>query len=174
MTQNLRSPSTTKTIIYDYIDAIKTKNSAAGEDVRLELNFSSKFRQELQSYNPDLNEEIASKTPRYSDKDLQCFIHAANTKHEIYSNDNYYIYNLTGIALGFIAGAVITFAALVEYHKAPQNCKHIIAGGGLVGGFVGLIVKHIELEQKEFWQEALECYDGISSSELPGALMDVE
>ena len=44
--------------------------------------------------------------------------------------------------------------------------------GGALGTYIGLKITHSSMERDEFWQEALECYNGISSLELSGALLE--
>ena len=124
MTTNLRSSSTIKEDIYDYIDVIKIYKTAAGREVAFKSNFGISLRKLLQNYNSDLDEETVSENPRYSDKNLQCFVDAANTKHDVYSHDAYYAEIFSGAIVGALFGvviAVITSGAWM--HVAESGCK---------------------------------------------------
>ena len=184
MTKNLRIPPTTKEIIFDYIDAIKADKNAAGKEVQLKPEFIMHFRNLLQSYNPDLNEEIVIGNPRYSDKDLQCFVHAANTKHDIYTKDLYYLESFYGAFLGAFMGAAIVAATSLTWGGIAENCckvskdnmKHVaavmFAAGGALGAYIGLKMTHNGLEKEEFWHGAMQCYDDIPTLEISGALAE--
>ena len=182
----MRASSILKEKIYDYIDIIKTDKIPTRGSVLVKENFVMSFRQLLQSYNHDVYKEAASDNSRYSDKDLQCFIDAANTKGNIYNKDICYIESFVDALFVFLLGGAITTIASwaclypieVCYEMNRANFKYSSIGvfvvGGVLGGYLSFNALHSNIEQDEFWSDALQCSNSISISELPGASIDVQ
>lgn len=182
MTKNLRTSVSKKETLYDYIDTIKLEKSAAGEYIKINQEFAMNFRYLLQNYNPQVNEEIVDNNLRYSDKDLKCFIDAANKEHDISSSDTYYAASFSGGVIGFIIGGAFAAVTAPAWQNLAKNyinkdklgyllVGEVIVAGGL-GSYIGLEVAHSRMEQEEFWHKSLECYNKISLSDLPGVLSE--
>ena len=184
MTTSLET-SSVKEKIYDYIDVIKTWQSSTGERISFKCEFDTSFRQLLQSHNPNLDKESISDNLRYSDKDLQCFVNSANTKHAINCKEHYSAISAYSLGFGFVIGSLIAVKSFEEWlglvdiycNVNKGNLGYITIGGAIVGGISGaylaIQVVHSSMEQDEFWSEVLQCSDSISLVELPVVLTDV-
>lgn len=168
MTVNLR-PSLEREKIDDFIAAVKLSKGSVEENIKLKHSFDMHIRGALQSYN------IYSS---HGDKDLQCFIHAANAKHDVSKSDIYYIETARSTVAWAMAGVLLCGAVPTVlcnlFEVSNFTLKSIFAIGAAIGGtfgfYAGLDLAQEDIEQDISWHEAVTCVQKTSPIELSGVL----
>ena len=169
MTKNLRTSVPVKEEIYKFISIVKSSKGSVEENIKLKHSFDMHIRSALQSYNiPSLNDN----------KDLRCFIHAANTKHDISNSDIYYIETARSTVAWAMAGILLCGAVPTAFcnlfELSSFTLKSIFSVGAMIGGsfgfYAGLDLAQEDIEQDSSWREAVKCVHTISPIELSGAL----
>lgn len=169
MTVNLRT-SLERAEINDFIAAVKSSKGTVNENIKLKHSFDTHVRGALQRYNP---------LSFHNDKDLQCFIYAANTKHDISNSDIYYIETARSTVAWAMAGILLCGAVptvlcnLFEF--SSFTLKSIFTVGAMIGGvsgfYAGLELAQEDIEQDSSWREAVKCvHEVLPPIELSGAV----
>ncbi|MCT4635505.1 MAG: hypothetical protein N4A31_04590 [Rickettsiales bacterium] len=185
-TTSLRGHYQQKETIHDYIIlmGIEQRNNIKGGYSNKKQNYVNyeSFREALQEYDYP-NETVENR----GNKNMKCFIDAANTKYEVDHNEYFFEYSLStvcGTAIGalmlpIISHGLMNIAYCSRTHELPTYAYVVttiigmIAGGSL--GYKGqYYIKEYDLEQQAFVDAAHECYNNIHKpvGELPPPEVD--
>ena len=162
MTTNtgLRGSSSQREEIYDFIDLIALKEKHIKE-VEVDINYFQ-FREILRDYSHNINDpENIVDSHRYSHETMRCFVDAANTKYEVASNFHNWHSKFASSFMSAIGGGCVSsfLGCLVKNTFISWG---IIAAGTLGGARLGWSFADNALEQREFADAALECYESIA------------
>lgn len=168
MTVNFR-PSLEREKIDDFIAAVKLSKGSVEENINLKHSFDMHIRGALQDYNGPSS---------INNKDLQCFIHAVNAKHDVSKSDIYYIETARSTVAWAMAGVLLCGAVPTVlcnlFEVSNFTLKSIFAIGAAIGGtfgfYAGLDLAQEDLEQNSSWREAVKCVHDVSPVEFSGEL----
>ena len=178
--QALRGPDLKEKIFEDIMERIMlSKSIPAKKYITISKeDFGQNFREKLQDFskNNDIN----------MNKNLKCFIDAANIKYDATSQDSYYI-NLSNflsihfIGITLVIGTIfktISYSAGTKFFSYTEDNKHALPAAGATGiaGLLSLIpltkAYNYNSEFSAYQNASFECYNAIP--EFMGALPNGE